>query len=71
MVIQQAEVQKRPIPIAIKVIILIWMFAMIFTYHILFGSQEFWSLMQRLGIDNILYQFDAWLQPFFTADYLS
>ena len=69
--IEQIEIQERPIPLAIKVIILIWMFAVIFTYLILFGPPEFWSISQRLGIDSALHQFEVWLRPFFTAEYLS
>jgi hypothetical protein len=71
MTVQQSAVGEQPVPKITKIAILIWMVFVVFAYHILFGSQEFWSLMNRLGVDNILFSISGWLQLFLSADYLS
>ncbi len=56
---------------AIYLIILIWMFAVLVVYLVLFGPSEFWLLVGRIGINDKLVELRAWLQPLLTAKYLS
>jgi hypothetical protein len=51
--------------------LVLWMCAVIFSFVMLHGSQEFWSLAGRLGLIKMLQGFNAWLLPYFTAGYLS
>ena len=55
----------------VKIIIAAWMFTVIFVYLLLFGPPEFWSICERIGVMYTLQQWQAWLQPYFTAGYLS
>jgi hypothetical protein len=54
-----------------KVVIALWMVLVLFTYVLLFGPPEFWLFLDRLGLSSILQAWKSWLEPFFTADYLS
>ena len=54
-----------------KIIIGAWMFLVVFTYLLLLGPPEFWLFIERLGFLNILQAWKSWLEPFFTANYLS
>jgi hypothetical protein len=56
---------------SVKFLVCLWMFLTVFLYLLLFGPPEFWSICQRLGIGQIFQQWQAWLQPYFTADYLA
>ncbi len=68
----------QPLPILrgmhsvwVKAIIGIWMFFVVFTYLLLFGPPEFWLFIGRLGLLPLFQSWKSWLEPFFTADYLS
>jgi hypothetical protein len=67
---EQLEIKESPIPIWVKMCVLLWMVIVIFVYLLLFGPPEFWSILDRLGLG---YFFRVWrdaLQPFLTAGYL-
>jgi len=55
----------------VKAILTVWMFLVVFIYLLLFGPPEFWSFIERLGFLNVLQAWRSWLEPFFTAEYLS
>jgi hypothetical protein len=57
--------------ICIKAILVVWMFLTVFMYLLLFGSPEFWFFVDRLGLSGVLVAWRSWLEPFFTANYLS
>lgn len=71
MQIQQFEIRKLQNSIAVKLIFWGWMLAVIFVYFVWFGPHEFWLVAEKLGVANELARFEAWLIPFFTANYLS
>jgi hypothetical protein len=56
---------------ALYFVILIWMFAVLVVYFVLFGPSEFWLLAERIGINDKLVELRTWLQPLLTANYLS
>ena len=58
-------------PLAVKILVCLWMFLAVFVYLLLFGPPEFWSISDRMGIGYIFQQWQAWLQPYFTAGYLA
>jgi hypothetical protein len=55
----------------VKAILCGWMFLVVFIYLLLFGPPEFWLFIERLGFVDGLQIWRAWLEPFFTAEYLS
>ena len=67
---QQLEITERLIPRMARMGIFFWMFVVIFIYLLLFGPPEFWSIVDRLGLNHFLYSLRDWLQPFLTAGYL-
>lgn len=48
-----------------------WMFLVMFVYLILFGPPEFWLFAERSGFWSMFQAWKSWLEPFFTAYYLS
>jgi len=69
--IQPSLVPKGIYSVWVKVILSVWMFLVVFIHLLLFGSPEFWLFIERLGLLNILQAWRSWLEPFFTANYLS
>jgi len=69
--LQPTLVPKRIYSVWVKAIFSAWIFLVIFIYLLLFGSPEFWLFTERLGLLNMLQSWRSWLEPFFTADYLS
>ncbi len=68
---QLSLVPKRISLVWVKAILVLWIFLIVFIYLLLFGPPEFWSFIERLGLLNVLQSWKSWLEPFFTADYLS
>ncbi len=69
--IESSLIPKEMQSVWVKVILAAWIFLAIFLYLLLFGPPEFWSFIERFGLLNVLQAWRAWLQPFFTADYLA
>jgi len=69
--IQPSLVPRAMHSVWIKIIIGIWMLLVVFIYLLLFGPPEFWFFIQRLDLFDLLKAWRSWLEPFFTADYLS
>ena len=68
----QEPFENQPsISVWIKLLLCIWMEAVIFIFLIMFGPPQFWSIVQRLGIYGELMKLQGLLTPFFTASYLS
>jgi len=67
---EQLEIKDSPAHVMIKMGIFLWMFIIIFTYLLLFGPPEFWSILDRLGLGIFFHTCYNWLAPFFTAGYL-
>lgn len=66
-----ALMQTRWARLLMEILVCIWMFLAVFLYLLLFGPPEFWSVLDRMGVGYIFQQWSAWLQPYFTASYLS
>ena len=69
--IEQSDRLKPRTPAALYFAILLWMFAVILVYLVRFGPSEFWLLAKQIGINEKLVELGSWLQPLFTANYLS
>jgi hypothetical protein len=68
---QLSLMQTRGASLSVKILVCIWMFLAVFVYLLLFGPPEFWSICERMGTWYLFRQWHDWLQPFFTAGYLS
>jgi len=69
--IEQPASLKPIAPTAIYFALLVWMFAVLLVYLVLFGPPQFWFLAEKVGLSSKLTELRFWLQPFFTANYLS
>jgi hypothetical protein len=69
--IEQSDNLIPTTPAAIYFVILTWMFAVLVVYFVLSGPSGFWLLAARIGINDKLVELRTWLQPLFTANYLS
>jgi hypothetical protein len=69
--LQEPFENRSSISVWIKLLLCIWMGAVIFIFLIMFGPPEFWSIGQGLGIYDGLMKLQGLLTPFFTAGYLS
>lgn len=54
-----------------KIILCVWMGAIVLFYAIVFWPPSLSGLAQGLGISEWLQKLQAWVAPFFTAGYLS
>ena len=70
MMMRLGLMQRSWVTISVKILICLWMFAADFTYLLLFGPPEFWSICQRMGVGYIFQQWQTWLEPYFAAGYL-
>ncbi|RIK30169.1 MAG: hypothetical protein DCC56_07470 [Anaerolineae bacterium] len=43
----------------------LWMTGIMFVFSLFFGSQQFWSIMEALGIKVLLLSFRMIIQPYF------
>ncbi len=66
-----ALMQTRRAQLSMKILVCVWMFLAVFVYLLLFGPPEFWSISDRMGVGDLFQQWHAWLQPYFTAVYLT
>jgi len=55
----------------VKIVLCVWIGAIVMLYLILFWPPYLWGLAQGLGIMDFLQKLQAWITPFFTAGYLS
>ena len=69
--IEHSDHLKPTTPAALYFVMFIWIFAVLLVYLVLFGPPEFWLLAKQIGINDQLAAFGSWLQPLFTANYLS
>ena len=52
-----------------RLVLLLWMGISMFVFMLLFGPHEFWWILQKLGLGEVMTSIKFWLSGFFTAGY--
>lgn len=69
--ISPALLERAMHSVWIKIVLVSWMILALFVHLLLFGPPEFWFFIDRLGLAGELQVWQAWLRPFFVAEYRS
>ena len=68
---QSLTTQSGGISLWKKILACVWIFLVVCIYLVLFTPPELVYFIQRAGYFNVFQELVKWLQPYFSADYLS